>query len=216
MRSNPTKTLLLVLALGIVTGGLIGCGEDGNDWRDYLEFGIPAKGDQTFGELNPVDDMHDQPAIKSQEEEMLMPAPRTIPQDFRRYPEAIAADKTLASALVNPVPITQHSLKRGQDLYMTMCVACHGERGLGNGTIIPKFSKPPALTSKKLRQEWTDGDFYHVISHGQNIMPSYANQLLPMERWAVVNYVRALQRAEFPKPADVERAQKLPAPAPAP
>ncbi len=36
-------------------------------------------------------------------------------------------------------------------------------------------------------------------------MPSYSNQLQPMERWAVVNYIRALQRAEYPRESDIKR-----------
>ena len=192
---------LLILLAGLL---LQGCYEE----RKFLEIGIPAQGDKTFAELNPVDDMQDQVALKAQEEEMMMPPPMAVDRNHRSYPEAFKADKTLAKGLKNPVAMSTQSLKRGQDLYMTYCVVCHGERGMGNGTIIPKFPKPPSLTSRTSRV-WTDGDFYHVISAGQNnVMPSYANQMRPMERWAVVNYIRALQRAEHPKQPDIDRLSK--------
>ncbi len=194
-----TALALMIAALGLATL-LGGCRKE----RKFLEIGIPAHGDETFMELNPVDDMHDQAHLKAQEEESMMPAPLTVPRTHIAYPEAVRQDKNLAKALTNPVAIDKESLLRGQDLYMTYCVVCHDERGLGNGTIIPKFSKPPALTSRKLRAA-TDGELYHIISNGQNVMPSYANQLKPMERWAVVNYLRALQRAENPTAADVQR-----------
>ena len=58
--------------------------------------------------------------------------------------------------------------------------------------------KPPSLHSTKLK-EWPDGKIYHVISEGQNVMPGYAKQILADERWAVVHYVRALQRAKDAK-----------------
>lgn len=204
MRHTTKTPWLGVLGLTLLLGG---CGED---WRAYLEFGIPAGKDKTVAELNPFQDMMDQPALKAQEEEMLVPAPLTVPQDFRRYPESVKADKSLASAtLHNPLPVTMDNLKRGQDIYMTYCMPCHGDRGLGNGTIVPKFQKPPSLTSRKLRNEWSDGDIYHVISNGQNMMPAYDKQIKPVERWAVVNFIRALQRAEYPTEADVKRLGRL-------
>ena len=202
MKMMSTRPCLQV-ALALVVVLLAGCYEE----RKFGELGIPAQGNDNFAELNPVDDMQDQDSLKAQEEEMRMPAPLAVPRDFRRYPEAIRADKTLAKGLVNPVALTKKSLARGQDLYMTYCGVCHGERGMGNGTIIPKFAKPPALTSRKSR-EWSDGEFYHVITEGQNIMPGYANQLRPMERWAVVHYIRALQRAEHPTQPDIDRLSK--------
>jgi mono/diheme cytochrome c family protein len=209
MISTVTKRVLVVAC---VVAALGGC-----DWRSYAEFGIPASGSQTHSELNPSYDMADQVAVKAQEEfrydengnpELRLTAAGTSPRNYRFYPAEVAADKKLADNLVNPVLITKDSLGRGQDLYMTYCVPCHGERGLGHGYIVGegKFTRPPSLTSRKLRKKTSDGDIYHIISRGQNLMSSYKNQLTPMERWTVINYVRALQRAEYPTDADVERA----------
>ena len=200
MKMLMRKAIFATLGLSVLLGG---CYEE----RKFLEIGIPAQGNETFAEFNPVDDMHDQTALKAQEEEMLMPAPLTVPRNMRRFPAALKGKNELAKGLINPVAVTKKSMARGQDLYMTYCVVCHGDGGLGNGTIIPKFPKPPALTSRKSRA-WTDGQFYHVITNGQNAMPSYANQLRPMERWAVVNYIRALQRAEHPTQSDHDRLSK--------
>lgn len=199
MRHNTTKILLGALCLSFA---LMACGDD-FDVRSHLEIGIPA-GAEPHIELNPVQDMMDQEALKAQEEEMLLNAPLTISREFRSYPSEVKADKTKAGQLLNPLPMNADTLKRGQDLYMTYCVVCHGERGLGNGYVIPKFTKPPSLTSRKLRKA-PDGDMFHIISQGQNIMSSYASQLQPMERWAVVHYIRALQRAEYPTKEDVSK-----------
>lgn len=213
MKQSAATTRALRMA--VLLSAVIALG--GCDWRANTEIGIPAQGSKTFSELNPSYDMSDQPAIKAQEEffydengnpELRQPAAGTVPQNIRLYPEDAAADKAAATAIGNPLPMTRNSLERGRDLYMTYCVVCHGERGLGNGYIVGegKFSRPPSLTSRKLRNKSTDGDIYHIISRGQNLMPEYKNQLTPMERWAVVNYVRALQRAEHPTDADVKRA----------
>lgn len=214
--SSPGLRAVSGAILVCCLGALGGC-DAIKDWRAYAEFGIPASGNKTYSELNPSYDMSDQPSVKDQEEirfdangnaELWLPAAGTVPQNHRLYPADVAADKALAPTLGNPVPITRNSLDRGRDLYMTYCVPCHGERGLGNGYIVGdgKFSRPPSLCSRKLRTQSADGDIYHIISRGQNLMPGYKNQLTPMERWAVINYVRALQRAEYPTDADVKRA----------
>jgi mono/diheme cytochrome c family protein len=39
-------------------------------------------------------------------------------------------------------------------------------------------------------------------------MPSYATQIMPNDRWAVIRYLRVLQRAEKPTPEDVEELKK--------
>lgn len=201
MRTSTTRAAWM----GVITMALVlivtGCYEE----RAYMEIGIPANGNDNYAELNPFGDMMDQPALKAQEEEMLTPAYGIIPDNLRLYPADVAANKDLATKLANPLPITKANLMRGQDLYMTYCMPCHGDKGLGNGTIIPKFQKPPSLASRKLRNDWNDGQIFHVISQGQNLMPSYSNQLQPMERWAVVNYIRALQRAEYPRESDIKR-----------
>ena len=45
--------------------------------------------------------------------------------------------------------------------------------------------------------------FFHVITVGQNLMPAYASQILPEDRWAVIDYVRALERSHRPLPSDL-------------
>ena len=62
---------------------------------------------------------------------------------------------------------------------------------------------PPSLHALKTRN-WSDGRMYHVITEGQNVMPGYSTQLEPDERWAIVHYVRALQRSFNAKESDLE------------
>lgn len=107
-----------------------------------------------------------------------------------------------AAQLKNPIPRTKPMLVRGQNLYNTYCMVCHGTRGEGNGTIVPKFPQPPSLHSDKVRN-WSDGRLFHVMTVGQNLMPSYSTQINEEERWAIANYVRVLQRALNPTDADI-------------
>ncbi|MBI2346044.1 MAG: cytochrome c [Deltaproteobacteria bacterium] len=153
-------------------------------------------------------DMADTPAVKAYEWDATSPAGRsarapikgTIPQGFEPYP----FDKPEETAgLANPLPRTAEVLARGKVVYETYCHVCHGSRGLGDGPIVPKFPKPLSLVSAQAR-EYSDGRIFHVITKGQNLMPSYASQLSPEQRWAAVHYVRVLQRAANPTPEDIK------------
>lgn len=155
-------------------------------------------------------DMADSSAVKAYEADASSPGMRsarpplkgTIPRGYSPYaypddPEAAGAN------LHNPLSRTAAILAKGQKTYNTYCLVCHGGNGLGDGPIVPKFPRPPSLLSEKV-QGWTDGRIFHVITRGQHLMPSYASQIMPEERWAVIHYVRVLQRAGDPRPEDVK------------
>ena len=57
-------------------------------------------------------------------------------------------------------------------------------------------------------REFSDGMIYHIITNGQNVMPSYASQITREERWAIVNYVRVLQRAKNASESDLIEMNK--------
>ncbi len=143
------------------------------------------------------------PAIKAQEVGSMRIPPRgTVPRGFKPYPYK-GLPETAGEKLKNPYQRTSVVLKRGQVLYQRFCYVCHGVRGEGQGPIIPKFPPPPSLHSKKVRN-WSDGRIFHVISEGQNLMPSYASQVPFEERWKIVHYVRVLQRANKPTAQDIK------------
>ena len=153
-------------------------------------------------------DMVYSPAFKAQEEGFQKPPVKgTIPRGYQPY--AYAANMEQAGKeLKNPLHRTEQVLARGKDRYNTYCIVCHGAYGEGDGSIVPKYPKPPSLQSDKIRG-YQDGQVYHVITMGQNSMPSYASQIDPADRWAVIHYLRALQRAKKPLPGDLKvTAQK--------
>ena len=139
---------------------------------------------------------------------MRNPVPGTVPVGYTPYRYA-AADSLLAGQeLVNPLPRTQAVLERGHKVFMNTCVVCHGPEGDGQGYIVPIYPMPPSLHSLKVRN-WPDGRIFHVITRGQNLMPSYATQILPEDRWAVIHYLRALERSHLP--VDSTNASSAPA-----
>lgn len=152
-------------------------------------------------------DMVFSPAYKAQKEGvMLAPVQGTVPRDFE--PFAYYKDEAGAARdLKNPLKPSKEVLVRGQSVFNTYCIVCHGPAGEGDGSIVPKFPRPPSLQSDKIRG-WTDGNIYWIITAGRNLMPSYASQIAPGDRWALINYVRVLQRSKHPTPEDLKISQQ--------
>lgn len=148
-------------------------------------------------------DMAYSPAVKAQEEgAMRVPVEGTVDRKASIYP--YKGDPEAAASHKNPLKRTKVVLKRGQELFNIYCIVCHGKYGEGDGNVVPKFPRPPSLQSDKVRT-WPDGRIFHVMTEGQNLMPSYASQLPHWEdRWAIVHYVRVLQRAKNPTPEDTK------------
>src|SRR4029453_5508002 len=146
------------------------------------------------------------PSLEAQEWPMRYPPAGPLPRGYTPY-EFTKEENEKAASLTNPLPVTKEVLLSGQKTFNTYCIVCHGERGKGDGYIVPKFPRPPSLESDKIKG-WADGQIFHVITRGQNLMPSYATQIKPEDRWAIIRYIRALQRADAPKPEDVELLKK--------
>ena len=107
------------------------------------------------------------------------------------------------SGLVNefPLPVSKELLDRGEQRYKVFCIVCHGPVGNGDGMIVRRgFSKPPTYNDDRLRNAPV-GHFYNVITVGQGKMNSYASQIPPADRWAIVAYIRALQISQNPSGA---------------
>jgi len=137
------------------------------------------------------------------------PVEGTIPMGYFPYhlegKETETAD-VAEQILANPMPRTEESMKRGQKLYNYYCITCHGEMGEGDGPIVGPnlFPAPPSLHTETAKK-YKDGRIFHVISRGQNTMPSYADKFTADERWAIIHYVHALHRALAPKPEDLKK-----------
>lgn len=151
--------------------------------------------------------MVDTASVKAQEKPMRVPPEGTLPQNFEPYPYSKDQGDEAGIALQNPLRRTKENFVRGEKVYGTYCIVCHGPKGLGDGTIVPKFPRPPSLVSEKVRN-WSDGRVFHVVTKGQNLMPSYATQIKVEDRWAAILYLRALQRAAYPTVDDIEVLKK--------
>lgn len=104
-----------------------------------------------------------------------------------------------------PLPTTRDLLARGQERYQIFCAVCHGDVGDGEGIVTSGgygYTPAPSYHSERMRAE-SDGYLYDVIANGIRTMPPYGHQVPPPDRWAIVAYIRALQRSQYADPEDV-------------
>jgi len=97
-----------------------------------------------------------------------------------------------------PVPVTKELIDRGQERFNIYCIVCHGPLGNGDGMVVRRgFPKPPTYHDDRLRNAPV-GHFFDVITNGWGKMNSYAFQVPPADRWAIIAYIRALQATQNP------------------
>ena len=109
-----------------------------------------------------------------------------------------------------PVPVTMELLTLGQSKFNIYCSPCHDQTGMGKGIVparVPTW-QPSNLTEQRL-VDAADGDLFNVITQGRRTMPSYRYQVPVSDRWAIVAYVRTLQRAAHSKAEDVPTGTQI-------
>ncbi len=105
-----------------------------------------------------------------------------------------------AKNLVNPLPATEEVIAQGKELFQIYCAPCHGRSGKGNGPVVEigGFPPPPSYFQPRL-YALSDGQMFHSITYGKNLMGSFRYQLTPKERWMVIHYIRHLQKQQLAK-----------------
>lgn len=94
-------------------------------------------------------------------------------------------------------PLTRALLERGRDRYGISCAPCHGLVGDAKTLIADrmKLRRPRSLHDPEVRAKSPD-ELYDVVTRGFGFMPSYARELSPRDRWAVVAYVKTLELSQ--------------------
>jgi len=140
--------------------------------------------------LTGCDDMTEQPKTRTYGNASGMPA--TPPAG------------TVSAAAPEPPPaLSTALLARGREEFHIYCAPCHGETGEGDGMIVQRgFSKPPSYHDEA-RRRLEPAEIYRVISDGRGAMYGFAARIFPADRWAVVAYVKALQRSRTESVADL-------------
>ncbi len=104
--------------------------------------------------------------------------------------------RATAEITQNPFSATDARLKSGKELYVIYCGICHGDGGGGDGYLVRDDGKYPAQPANLLEDKFvntTDGQYYHAIMYGKNVMGGYSDKLSYEERWNVIHYIRSMQ-----------------------
>ncbi len=109
-----------------------------------------------------------------------------------------------------PIPVDESLMRRGRERYEIFCSPCHGLAGHGDGIVARRAERlqegswvPPASFHQDLVRARPDGHLFNAITNGIRTMPAYGSQIPERDRWAIVAYVRALQRSQRASLEDV-------------
>lgn len=135
--------------------------------------------------------------FRGPEVQPLAAAPRVTPADTLPVHggEPPMSREQAAATLHNPLTPTPTNLEHGKVLFMNNCAPCHGAGGAGNGSVAHLLSRPPTDLVSRPEGDQVDGYIYGTIRDGGIVMPAYDDAMSIDERWQVVMYLRALQRA---------------------
>ena len=152
--------------------------------------------------LNPS--MDDQPKVQPQAAStffydgasMRPPVPGTVPIGGLKENAAFFTGKGPDDQFIatNPVTVDEALVERGRQRYVIYCQPCHDARGDGRGILFQRGNVPTATFHQDRILKYTDGQIFDVITNGFGLMAGYRWPIPPADRWAIVAYVRELQR----------------------
>ena len=117
-------------------------------------------------------------------------------------------DSATGFVVKSPVPLTLPLLERGRERFDIYCSPCHGRTGIGNGMVVQKgFLPPPNLHGERI-VGMPEGQIFRTLSDGVRNMPAYGKQIPESDRWAIVAYIRALQRSQRGTLEDLSESEK--------
>jgi mono/diheme cytochrome c family protein len=113
------------------------------------------------------------------------------------------------------VDLSEETMARGKARFGIYCTPCHGQAGLGDGMVHKRaealaqggWIQPTNMTQEYVRNQPV-GELFNTISNGVRNMPGYAPQIPPEDRWAIIMYVRALQRSQAGTLNDVPESER--------
>jgi mono/diheme cytochrome c family protein len=166
--------------------------------------------------LNPS--MDDQPKVLPQTASdffyngasMREPVPGTVPIGGLQEDVAFFTGKDAAGQFVAtiPVPVNAALVERGHQRYVIYCQPCHDARGDGKGILFQRGNVPTASFHQEKILKYADGQIFDIITNGSGLMSGYRWPIPPADRWAIISYVRELERKRLasapvtPEPAN--------------
>ena len=95
-----------------------------------------------------------------------------------------------------PLEVNAKVLARGQARFNINCAICHGATGAANGIITQYNLVGVASFLDPRLRAMPDGQIFNTITHGKNKMGAYGSNIAVEDRWAIIAYIRALERSQ--------------------
>jgi len=112
------------------------------------------------------------------------------------------------------VELSEETMAQGKVRFGIYCTPCHGQAGLGDGMVHKRaepmgggWIQPTNVTQEYVRNQPV-GELFNSITNGVRNMPAYGAQIPPAERWAIIMYMRALQRSQAGTLNDVPESER--------
>ncbi|MDP9186990.1 MAG: cytochrome c [Verrucomicrobiota bacterium] len=141
--------------------------------------------------------------------EMPKPQPIGAPESHRSVGFSVGTDYLDTGKMGDrwgtgiPVPVTPQLLQRGRERFNITCAMCHGATAAGNG-ITKQYGLNTVVTLQDDRiRKMADGEIFNTIMNGKNTMMAYGPNIMVADRWAIIAYLRALQRSQSAAIVDV-------------
>ncbi|MGE0547146.1 MAG: cytochrome c [Kofleriaceae bacterium] len=136
--------------------------------------------------------MNEQPRCESQEATAWFPDGNCD----QPAPAGVVSWRSTSDVAPDPMP-TRTSIERGRDRFERFCAPCHGSLGDARSVVARDMAlRPPASLHEPRIRQATNQRLFEVISDGYGLMPAYRATLAPADRWAIIHYVRVLQRSQ--------------------
>ncbi len=193
---NARKLPILWILIGLVVAGFTSLVLAGKiSWfseqppveimsnMDHQFKAIPQSGNTFFGDGKSLRD----------------PVEGTVARGAQPYPLGPGDVDAAETVNVDPnLPNTEFVLARGQNRFNTFCSPCHNYDGVSENARIAKRGAWPGIPNltRPETAALSNARIFHIISAGQNLMPSYADKISVTDRWAIIRYLRTLQGVE--------------------
>jgi mono/diheme cytochrome c family protein len=109
----------------------------------------------------------------------------------------LISSQALAQSQSSPVPASDASLARGQEIYASLCATCHGVQGRGDGPLARTMIPRPADFRVHMAEGHTPDQLFDWLSNGvpDTAMVGFADQITVEDRWNVINYLQTFAPA---------------------
>ena len=130
---------------------------------------------------------------------MRQPVPGTVPIGGLKEDDAFFTGKGPDGQFVatSPVTVDDAVVERGRQRYTIYCQPCHDARGDGKGILFQRGNVPTASFHQEKILKYPDGQIFDVITNGVGLMAGYRWPIPPADRWAIIAYVRQLERTRL-------------------